>query len=56
MAVLPLYSVHCIHGDTALIFRTLCPWLYEVSSINMALLMVVDRPSLMGRLKSADDG
>ena len=29
MAVL-IYSVHCIHGDTALIFRTLCPWLYEV--------------------------
>ena len=29
MAVL-IYSVHCIHGGTALIFRTLCPWLYEV--------------------------
>ena len=26
------YSVHCIHGDTALIFRTLCPSLYEVSA------------------------
>ena len=26
-------SVHCIHGGTALIFRTtLCPWLYEVVS------------------------
>ena len=33
MAVL-IYSVHCIHGGTALIFRTLCPWLYEVSSIR----------------------
>ena len=31
MAVL-IYSVHCIHGGTALIFRTLCPWLYEVFS------------------------
>ena len=29
MAVL-IYSVHCIHGGTALIFRTLCSWLYEV--------------------------
>ena len=29
MAVL-IYSVHCIHGGTALIFRMLCPWLYEV--------------------------
>ena len=29
MAVL-IYSVHCIHGGTAVIFRTLCPWLYEV--------------------------
>ena len=27
-----IYSVHCIHGGTALIFRTLCPWLYEVFS------------------------
>ena len=27
-----IYSVHCIHGGTALIFRTLCPWLYEVLS------------------------
>ena len=31
MAVL-IYSVHCIHGGTALIFRTRCPWLYEVLS------------------------
>ena len=31
MAVL-IYSVHCIHGGTALIFRTLCPWLYEIFS------------------------
>ena len=31
MAVL-IYSVHCIHGVTALIFRMLCPWLYEVFS------------------------
>ena len=35
MAVL-IYSVHCIHGDTALIFRTLCPWLYEVSSDHVS--------------------
>ena len=25
-----IYFVHYIHGRTALIFRTLCPWLYEV--------------------------
>ena len=25
-----IYSVQCIHGGTALIFRMLCPWLYEV--------------------------
>ena len=29
MAVL-IYSVHCIHGGTAVIFCALCPWLYEV--------------------------
>ena len=28
-----MYSVHCIHSGTALIFRTLCPWLYEVLTI-----------------------
>ena len=28
-----IYSVHCIHGGTALIFRRLCPWLYEVISV-----------------------
>ena len=28
-----IYSVHCIHEGTALIFRTLCPWLYEVFSV-----------------------
>ena len=33
MAVL-IYSVHCIHGGTALIFRTLCLWLYEVLAQN----------------------
>ena len=35
MAVL-IYSVHCIHGGTALIFRTLCPWLYEVFSDHVS--------------------
>ena len=25
-----IYSVHFIHGGTSLIFRALCPWLYEV--------------------------
>ena len=30
MAVLPLYFVRYIHVSTALIFRTLYPWLYEV--------------------------
>ena len=25
-----MHFVHYIHGRTALIFRTLCPWLYEV--------------------------
>ena len=33
MAVL-IYSVDCIHGGNALIFRTLCPWLYEVLSMK----------------------
>ena len=37
MAVL-IYSVHCIHGGTALIFRTLCPWLYEVLAFWWLLL------------------
>ena len=27
-----IYSVHCIHGGTALIFRTLYPSLYEIFS------------------------
>ena len=35
MAVL-IYSVHCIHRCTALIFRTLCPWLYEVFARRMS--------------------
>ena len=40
MAVL-IYSVHCIHGGTALIFRTLCPWLYEVLAQNLEEAMFV---------------
>ena len=34
IAVLPLYFVYYIHGSTALIFRTLYPWLYEVFAID----------------------
>ena len=32
-----IYSVHCIHGGTALIFRTLCPWLHEVFMFGFSL-------------------
>ena len=30
-----IYFVHYIQGRTALIFRTLCPWLYEVLAENL---------------------
>ena len=34
MAVLPLYFVRYIHVSTALIFRTLYSWLYEVFAVE----------------------
>ena len=40
MAVL-IYSVHCIHGGTALIFRTLYPWLYEVLALKGATKLYI---------------
>ena len=40
MAVL-IYSVHCIDGGTALIFRTLCPWLYEVFAFFIIKLIAL---------------
>ena len=40
MAVL-IYSVHCIHGGTALIFRTLCPWLYEALAFFISRLIAL---------------
>ena len=40
MAVL-IYSVHGIHGGTALIFRTLCPWLYEVFAFFIIKLIAL---------------
>ena len=32
-----IYFVHYIQGRTALIFRTLCPWLYEVLAESSTL-------------------
>ena len=36
--VVLIYSVHCIHGGTALIFCTLCSWLYEVLPLELCCL------------------
>ena len=44
MAVMPLYFVRYIHVSTALIFRTLYSWLYEVLVLRLRKYDVLELP------------